>query len=183
MRVIAGTARSMPLRTVKGMDVRPTTDRSKETLFNILQPYIPGGRFLDLYAGSGSIGIEALSRGAAHCTFVEKARASQLLIDENLTFTKLKDRARILKGDVNSVLARIEGEAPYDVIFMDPPFSMGLEKDTLAYLRGSSLPAEDGIIVVEHHPKTDFSYLEEFGFEVVKSRVYSMSGHLFLKRK
>ncbi len=183
MRVIAGTARSMPLRTVKGMDVRPTTDRSKETLFNILQPYIPGCRFLDLYAGSGSIGIEALSRGAAHCTFVEKVRTTQLLIDENLTFTKLKDRARILKGDVNSVLARLEGEEPFDVIFMDPPFSMGLEKETLEYLRTSRLPAEDGIIVVEHHPKTDFSYLDEFGYEIVKSRVYTMSGHLFLKRK
>ena len=121
MRVIAGTARSMPLRTVKGMDVRPTTDRSKETLFNILQPYIPGGRFLDLYAGSGSIGIEALSRGAAHCTFVEKARASQLLIDENLTFTKLKDRARILKGDVNSVLARMSVTISSSTSTREPP--------------------------------------------------------------
>ena len=84
MRVIAGIARSMPLRTVKGMDVRPTTDRTKETLFNIIQMRIPDCRFLDLYAGSGSIGIEALSRGARECVFVEKARASQELVKENL---------------------------------------------------------------------------------------------------
>ena len=105
MRVIAGIARSMPLRTVKGMDVRPTTDRTKETLFNIIQMRIPGCRFLDLYAGSGSIGIEALSRGADECVFVEKARASQELVRENLTFTKLIDRAEILKGDVQQVPA------------------------------------------------------------------------------
>ena len=106
MRVIAGTARSMPLRTVKGMDIRPTTDRTKETLFNILMPYIPGCRFLDLYAGSGSIGIEALSRGAKVAYFVENARASQLLIRENLEFTKLADRARYAFGDVQAAHCR-----------------------------------------------------------------------------
>ena len=87
MRVIAGTARSMPLRTVKGMDIRPTTDRTKETLFNILMPRIPNCRFLDLFAGSGSIGIEALSRGASEAVFVENTRAHQALILENLEFT------------------------------------------------------------------------------------------------
>ncbi|MDO4614037.1 MAG: 16S rRNA (guanine(966)-N(2))-methyltransferase RsmD [Lachnospiraceae bacterium] len=182
MRVIAGTARSMPLRTVKGMDVRPTTDRTKETLFNILQPWIPGSRFLDLFAGSGSIGIEALSRGAECAVFVEKARASQDLILENLEFTKLIGGAKLEKGDAVSVLRKLEGADPFDVIFMDPPFDHGLEKDVLEYLSTSSLPAEDGIIVVEASPKTDFSYLPEMGYSVVKERVYGRSQHIFLRK-
>lgn len=180
MRVIAGSARSMPIRTVKGMDVRPTTDRTKETLFNILQTRIPGCRFLDLYAGTGAIGIEALSRGAACAYFVERDRRIRKLIEENLTFTKLIDRARIQSGDVASVLPMLEGGEPFDVIFMDPPFLNGLEKETLTYLSKSRLPAEDGIIVVEAHPKTDFSYLDELGFQVVKHKIYSLSSHLFL---
>ena len=183
MRVIAGTARSMPLRTVKGMDVRPTTDRTKETLFNILMPYIPGCRFLDLYAGSGSIGIEALSRGCAHCTFVEKTRAHQNLILENLSFTHLEENARLIRGDVNAVLPRLEAEEPFDVIFMDPPFDHGLEKITLTLLAESSLIADNGIIVVEASPKTDFSYLNDLGYEIVKERRYGHSQHIFLNNK
>ncbi len=183
MRVIAGSARSMPLRTVKGLEVRPTTDRTKETLFNILMPRIPGCRFLDLYSGSGSIGIEALSRGAETAVFVENARAAQNLILENLEFTRLKDRAILIKGDAASALRKLEGEKPFDVIFMDPPFDHGLEKETLAYLRNSTLPAADGIIVVEASPKTDFSYLDEFGYIKIKERVYAKSQHVFLVKK
>jgi 16S rRNA (guanine966-N2)-methyltransferase len=183
MRVIAGKARSMPLRTVKGMDVRPTTDRTKETLFNIIQAYIPGGRFLDLFAGSGSIGIEALSRGAACAVFVEKAAASLALIEENLNFTRLMDGAKIMKGDVLSVLPRLSTEEPFDVIFMDPPFEHGLEKEVLTYLSGSSLLAKDGILVVEARPGTDFSYLDDLGFELIKERVYTHSEHIFLKKR
>ena len=182
MRVIAGTARSMPLRTVKGMEIRPTTDRTKDTLFNILMPRIPNCRFLDLFAGSGSIGIEALSRGASEAVFVENTRAHQALILENLEFTKLADRARIEKGDVNTVLSRLEGGEPFDVIFMDPPFNHGLEKSALELLSHLHLLAEDGVIVVEASPKTDFSYLSEYGYRKIKERNYSMSQHIFLVR-
>ena len=183
MRVISGTAGRRKLVSPKGMDIRPTTDRIKETLFNILMPYIPGCRFLDLYAGSGSIGIEALSRGAAKAVFVENARASQNLIRENLEFTKLVDRAEFAFGDVQAVLGRLEGAEPFDVIFMDPPFLKGLERLTLEILAESHLPAKDGLIVVEASPKTDFSYLADLGYVVVKERVYGMSQHLFLRRK
>ncbi len=183
MRVIAGSARSMPLRTVKGLDVRPTTDRTKETLFNILMPRVPNCRFLDIFAGSGSIGIEALSRGAACAWFVENARASQNLILENLAFTHLNEKAKLLKGDAGSVLRKIEGSEPFDIIFMDPPFDHGLERDILAYLSHSTLPAKDGIIVVEASPKTDFSYLDSFGYEKINERVYAKSEHIFLVRR
>jgi 16S rRNA (guanine966-N2)-methyltransferase len=182
LRVIAGKARSMPLRTVKGMDVRPTTDRTKETLFNILMPWIPGCRFLDLYAGSGSIGIEALSRGASHAVFVEKDRKTQELILENLEFTKLIEGATLIRGDVNSVLGRLTGER-FDVIFMDPPFNHGLEKETLEILSGLDILEEDGLVVVEASPKTDFSYLDDLGFEKFKERRYGMCQHILLKKR
>lgn len=182
MRVIAGTARSMPLRTVRGQDVRPTTDRTKETLFNILQFRIPGCRFLDLYAGSGSIGIEALSRGAAGAYFVEKDRKTQLLILENLEFTRLAERATLLKGDVQSVLPSLEKEDPFDIIFMDPPFDHGLERQTLTLLAGMKLLAPGGVVVVEASPRTDFSYVEDLGYRVIRHKIYGQSTHLFLER-
>ncbi len=100
MRVIAGSARSLPLRTVAGMQTRPTTDRIKETLFNILAPLIPGCRFLDLYAGSGAIGIGAIGRGASAAAFVDSSRQAVTVIRANLNFTHLADKGRVIAGDV-----------------------------------------------------------------------------------
>ena len=109
MRVIAGTCRSMPLATVKGSDTRPTTDRIKETLFNMIADAVPGCRFLDLFAGSGGIGIEALSRGAAHACFVDSSRAAQTVIRKNLSFTRLGDRAEVLGMRAESALPILAG--------------------------------------------------------------------------
>ena len=109
MRVIAGTARSLPLKCIEGLDTRPTTDRIKETLFNMLQQGIPGCRFLDLFAGTGAIGIEALSRGAREAVFVEHQQKAAACIKENLSFTKLSDRARVLKADVVPALSPLRG--------------------------------------------------------------------------
>ena len=183
MRVIAGTARSMPLETVKGLAARPTTDRIKETLFNILQPYIPNGRFLDLYSGSGAIAIEALSRGAKEAVLVESARPQLGVIKKNLEFTRLSDRAIVLGSDVMSALSYLEGGEPFDVIFMDPPYDKLMEKQVLFFLKESSLIAEDGLVVVEASSDTDLSYLPETGFEIFKERNYGKTVHLFLKRK
>ena len=124
MRVIAGTARSLPLKTVEGLDTRPTTDRVKETLFNMLNPQLSGCRFLDLFAGSGAIGIEALSRGASHAVFVENSEKAIACIRHNLTFTHLDGQGDVMMGDVLTVIGRLERqeEKPFDVIFMDPPY-------------------------------------------------------------
>ena len=181
MRVIAGTARRMKLVTPEGMDTRPTQDIIKETLFNMIQFEVPGAVFVDLCAGSGQMGIEALSRGASCAVFVEKDRKTQELILENLEFTKLTEGASLIRGDVNSVLGRL-GTEKFDVIFMDPPFNHGLEKETLTILSGLDILEEDGLIVVEASPKTDFSYLDELGFEKFKERRYGMSQHIFLKK-
>ncbi len=115
MRVIAGKARSLRLKTPEGLETRPTTDRIKETLFNMLQPYLPGGIFIDLFSGSGGIGIEALSRGAKHAYFVENNKNAIACIQENLKFTKLMEDATILKQDVLSAISGIH-EKEADVV-------------------------------------------------------------------
>ena len=107
MRVIAGSARSLPLKTLEGMDTRPTTDRIKETLFNMIQSEIPGCRFLDLYAGSGAIAIEALSRGAKEAVLVENSKAACACIRENLAFTKLDSQAVLMEQDVAAAIVRL----------------------------------------------------------------------------
>ena len=177
MRVIAGKARRLALKTVPGMETRPTTDRIKETLFNILQPEIPDCRFLDLFSGSGGIGIEALSRGAESAVFVEKNPKACACIRENLTFTKLAEHGKLLNMDVLQALRSLEGEEAFDCIFMDPPYNKDLERQVLEYLKDSSLANTDTLIVTEADLHTDFSYVEELGYELVEintsDKVYS----------
>lgn len=181
MRVIAGTARSLPLKTPEGMDTRPTTDRIKETLFNMLQAYIPGAVFIDLFSGSGGIGIEALSRGARKAYFIENAPKAISCIQQNLTFTKMEDRAIVLKQDAFSGLSNIyEKEA--DVIFMDPPYNCEHEKNVLALLKDMKYVTEDTLIVVEASIETDFSYLEELGFTLQKEKRYKTNKHMFIRK-
>ena len=181
MRVIAGTARRLALKTVPGMETRPTTDRIKETLFNILQPYIPDSTFLDLFSGSGGIGIEALSRGAEHATFVEKNPKACACIRENLAFTKLAEHGKLLNMDVLQALRSMEGQAAFDCIFMDPPYNHELEKSVLTYLAESSLLAEEGIIIVEASKETDFDYAEDLGYNIIKEKEYKTNKHVFLE--
>ena len=172
MRVIAGKARRLALKTVPGMETRPTTDRIKETLFNILQPEIPDCRFLDLFSGSGGIGIEALSRGAESAVFVEKNPKACACIRENLTFTKLAEHGKLLNMDVLQALRSLEGEEAFDCIFMDPPYNKNLERQVLEYLKDSSLANTDTLIVTEADLHTDFSYVEELGYELSRSKEY-----------
>lgn len=181
MRVVAGTARSLILKTIEGLDTRPTTDRIKETLFNMLSGYVPDAEFLDLFAGSGGIGIEALSRGAKKCTFVEQNPKAVACIKDNLTHTKLMDRAKVLKCDAISFAAGID-KVDYDVIFMDPPYEKGLEKSVLMSLATKTF-SEDTLIVVEAALKDDFSYVDELGFDIIKEKKYKTNKHIFLQKK
>lgn len=179
MRVIAGTARSLPLKTPDGMDTRPTTDRIKETLFNMLQAYIPGCVFVDMFSGSGGIGIEALSRGARKAYFIENAPKAISCIEQNLAFTKFTDRAIVLKQDVLAGLNSIY-EKQVDVIFMDPPYHEEHEKRILSLLRNLKYVTEDTLIIVEAALDTDFSYLEEYGYSLYKEKKYKTNKHVFL---
>ncbi len=143
MRIIAGTARSLPLRSIEGRDTRPTTDRIKETLFNILQTGIEGCSFLDLFAGSGQIGLEALSRGANHAVFVENSKKACACIEENIRFTRFDARAKLLSMEASGALRTLEGNDSFDYIFMDPPYQSGMEQEVLIYLAGSGLLRPD----------------------------------------
>ena len=106
MRIIAGTARSLPLKTIEGLETRPTTDKIKETLFNMLQNDVPGCYFLDLFAGSGQIGLEAISRGALYAVFIENNRKAAKCIEDNIAFTKFTKESRLLTTDVISGISR-----------------------------------------------------------------------------
>jgi len=181
MRVIAGKARSLKLKTPEGLETRPTTDRIKETLFNMLQPYLSGGVFIDLFSGSGSIGIEALSRGARHAYFVENQKNAIACIQENLKFTRLAEDATVLKQDVLSALSGIH-EKEADVIFMDPPYRQGHERQTLELLGRQPYVTADTLIVVEALRETDFSYVGALGFSVTKEKRYRTNEHIFLMR-
>ena len=173
MRIIAGTARSLPLKAPEGMDTRPTTDRIKETLFNIIQDEVPGAYFLDLFAGSGQMGLEAVSRGARYAVFVDNGKKPAACIEENIRFTT----------EVLSALRAMEGKYQFDLIFMDPPYRKGMEQEVLRYLAGSSLLKEDTVLIVEAALDTDFSYLDEYGMTLSRLKMYKTNEHAFIRRK
>ncbi len=184
MRVIAGSARSLALKTLPSDATRPTTDKIKETLFNILQKDIYDCRFLDLFSGSGAIGIEALSRGARSAWFIENNKSAVACMKENLMFTKLADRAVVRQEDVLRFLSR--GQIPdvdaFDLIFMDPPYRKGLEKQALELLSSAAFVTEDTLLIIEAAAETDFSYVKDLGFAVVRTKLYKTNKHVFLQR-
>ena len=183
MRIIAGTARSLPLKTIDGLDTRPTTDRIKETLFNMIQQDVPDCYFLDLFAGSGQIGLEAVSRGAAKAFFIENAKNAAACIQDNIRFTKFEDACTLLQTDVISGLRTLEGKYRCDLIFMDPPYKKELEKEVLTFLSHSSLVKPSAKIIVEAALETDFSYAEELGYTVLKEKCYKTNKHVFLQKE
>lgn len=180
MRVIAGKARRIQLDTPKGQEVRPTTDRIKETLFNILNPYIYDSYFLDLFSGSGAIGIEALSRGAKEVTFIENNQQALACIKDNLERTKLIKNANIYNSDVIKALKKIN-DKKFDLIFMDPPYNKAFEKDVLVFLSQSDIINQNTIIIVESDLETKFDYLNELGFNTYKIKKYKNNKHIFIE--
>lgn len=181
MRVIAGTARSLRLKTPEGLDTRPTTDRIKETLFNMLMPYISGAVFVDLFSGSGGIGIEAISRGARKAYFVENNQKALDCINENVAHTHFDEQSVVLKQDVFSALrGSIKDEV--DIIFMDPPYNQQYEKKALEILKDASYVTEDTLIVIEADLHTNFEYVTTLGFSITKEKLYKTNKHVFVKR-
>ena len=183
MRVIAGTARRLPLKTVEGMDTRPTQDRIKETLFNMINNDVYGASFLDLFAGSGGIGIEALSRGAKDAVFIDNGAKQIACIRENLKTTKLEDKALVINSDVISGLKMLERNGRiFDLVFLDPPYNHQLENRVLESLKDSCLVNEDTLIIVEASLETDFSWAAPMGYEIVRSKEYKTNKHVFLMK-
>ncbi len=147
MRVITGTARGRRLKELKGEDTRPTTDRVKEGIFNIIQFDIEGRRVLDLFGGTGQLGIECLSRGAESATFADTRSDATRLIRENLEHTGLADRAAVLTADYATVLSA--GQEKYDLVFLDPPYQTKLLERSLELISQFDILREHGIIVCE----------------------------------
>ena len=165
LRIIAGKYRGRKLKSPPSLQTRPTSDRLRETLFNILAPRVKGARVLDLCAGSGAVGIEALSRGAAHATFVDQSRRMCALIETNLEELGVDDDEReVVSSEVLAFLRRrAKRESPsFDIVFFDPPYASDYEAvlDSLGENKGCLL-AEDGLVIVEHHKKKELK--EEFG--------------------
>jgi 16S rRNA (guanine(966)-N(2))-methyltransferase RsmD len=147
MRVRAGRFKGRRLRTPSWEGVRPTSDKLRETLFNILAARVEGARMLDGYAGTGAIGIEALSRGAAHVSFVERDRRAVSLIQSNLAICGIEQGYTIHHGDVASVLRRMPGDAAFDLVLLDPPYQA--ETVTEALDAAADRLAADGLVVLE----------------------------------
>lgn len=186
MRVIAGSARRIALKTIEGLDTRPTTDRIKETLFNMLQYQVPGCLFLDLFSGSGAIGIEALSRGARKAVFVEHNPLAAACIRENLLATHLADKAVVLQMDVLSALKKLQsdrGESQtveaFDYIFMDPPYNCGWERSVLEYLTHSHLANQETTVIIEASKATSEAFVAELGWKLLRVKEYKTNKHIF----
>ncbi|MDR1700374.1 MAG: 16S rRNA (guanine(966)-N(2))-methyltransferase RsmD [Lachnoclostridium sp.] len=182
MRVIAGEARRIPLICPSGKDIRPTTDRIKETLFNIIQHEVPGSEFLDLFSGSGAIGIEAISRGAKSATFVEMAQGSIDCIEKNLEKTKLSSKSVLLPVEVTYGIKKLESKgAKFDIVFMDPPYDKGWEEKILYLLSESSILHDDSIIVIETSRKGELDFIDFDRYEQIQVKEYKTTRLVFLK--
>ena len=173
MRIISGKLRGKKLASPDDDAIRPTSDRAREALFNRLEHAsfaeglkLTGARVADLYAGTGAFGLEAISRGAGHVTFVENARASLKLLRANIAACRAEPESHILTADATALPA---AGAPYDLVFLDPPYEKGLERDTLAGLKISKWVDRDSLVIVETAKDVE---LEPDGWTVLDSRTY-----------
>ncbi|MGM9662977.1 MAG: 16S rRNA (guanine(966)-N(2))-methyltransferase RsmD [Oscillospiraceae bacterium] len=181
MRVITGSARGRRLKELKGMDTRPTTDKVKESMFNILQFDIEGRRVLDLFAGTGQLGIEALSRGAESAVFVEQRSDAVKLVRENLALCGLEDRARVVSGEALGYLASVREK--FGLIFLDPPYDTELLEKALAHIARYDLLAPHGLIMAESRAdkrlpalSAPYGVYREYRYGKIKLTVYRREG-------
>ncbi len=180
MRVIAGKNKGRKLKSRAGKDVRPTSDRAKEALFNMISDQVTAGRFLDLYAGFGGIGIEALSRGAYGVIFIEKNPSNIAIIEDNLTGMLGEEDTEVITGDVLQKLAFLKPD--FDLIFADPPYENDdLYQRTLDLIDKYNLLHQEGLVIFEHSSEIE---LEVSGsYKKIKERSYGRSAFTFLLRE
>ena len=183
MRVIAGEKRHLLLKTLDDLSIRPTTDKIKETLFNMIQFDIQGVNFLDLFAGSGAIGIEALSRGANMATFIDNNDRAIKVIKENLEHTGLTDKANVIKSDASLALENLSRKnETYGIVFMDPPYDKDLYRPVFEKIAKSNIINKDTIIILEVALKDDAIGIEDLGFKITKIKKYKSNKHIFFKK-
>ena len=152
LRIISGTAGGIRIKAPDTDKTRPTLDRIKESVFGILQPYLEDTRVLDLFAGSGNLGLEALSRGASQAVFVDESRLCRSIIEENINRTHMSGKAQVIQSDVFRAIQALSREGRrFDMIFIDPPYSHNYVNKTLQMIEENDIIFENGLIAVEHH--------------------------------
>lgn len=171
MRVVAGKHRSRPLISPKNRDVRPTTDMVKESIFNIIQNDVIGSKFLDLFAGSGAIGIEAISRGADIVVFADNNKESINIIKQNLQM--LKEDAQVIFGDYEYTLSRLKN-TKFDIIFLDPPYENKNIENILQKIKENNVLEESGIVIFESLYDKNFDK-NVSGYNIIKSKKYGIT--------
>lgn len=167
MRVVSGTARGCKLQPVPGMNTRPTTDRVKENVFNLIQDQVRGARVLDLFAGTGQLGIEALSRGAAHCDFVEHNKTAYNIVCKNTETARVKDRSAVHRTEAEAFLSHAPKQS-FDLIFLDPPYGGTILENALLQIERFDILSTNGIIICESAVEDRFTH----GFAALRERRY-----------
>ena len=174
MRIITGRARGVKLNTLEGVNTRPTSERAKEAVFSMIQFDIEGREVLDLFAGSGQMGLEAVSRGAASATFIDKSKDAAKIIEQNIEKTKLSEFCRLFNSDVTDFIRVTKGRKKYDVVFIDPPYALRAVAPTLKALLDGDMLKSTSIIVCESEEadvfETDGELKEKF--EIIKTAKY-----------
>lgn len=177
MRIITGRARGIKLNTLEGENTRPTSERAKEAVFSMLQFDIEGREVLDLFAGSGQMGLEAVSRGAACATFIDKSKDAAKIISQNMEKTKLAASCRLFNSDVQDFIRVTRGRKKYDIVFIDPPYALRAVAPTLKALLGADMLKSTSIVVCESEEADIFESDAELSkrFEVIKMAKYGMA--------
>ena len=171
LRIITGTAKGKKLKTLEGEATRPTSERIKEAVFSAIQFDVEDRRVLDLFAGSGQMGLEALSRGAASVMFIDSAREAMDIVKENARTTGFFDKSRYLVSDYRNYIRKAAGRDKFDLVFIDPPYAMECSLDALKRLCDAGMLSAGAIIVLESGEE-EIDLSEDVGFEVIKSTHY-----------
>lgn len=183
MRVIAGIAKGRRLVAPKGTDTRPTSDRVKEAIFNIIGPEVTDANVLDVFAGTGNLGIEALSRGAKEAYFIDSSTTAIGALNKNLEATGLKERAVVIKADAEKALKRLAKEArKFDLIFLDPPYRISvLFLDAILFILASDLLVSEGLLILESDSRSEVRAVE--GLQVESTRIYGDTAVTFYRKR
>lgn len=183
MRVISGMARGTKLNSIESLSTRPTLDRVKEALFNIIQAHLQDSNVLDLFAGSGALGIECLSRGSKHCTFCDKSYDTVKMLKQNLQRTKFELNSTILVGDYKKCLQKLY-KNKFDIIFIDPPYKLDIAVNSIKLILKYDILAKDGIIILEtDEEEREIKELENINIEVYDVRKYGRVSLIFLRER
>ena len=177
MRIITGKARGTKLNTLEGLNTRPTSERAKEAVFSMIQFEIPGGNVLDLFAGSGQMGLEALSRGAARATFVDNSKEAIAVINQNVKKTHFDNESLVVTSEFEAYLKRVSGREKYDFVFLDPPYASDCIKKALKCLTEYNLLSKSATLICESGKENILDGEDELKekFEIVKQTKYGVA--------